>query len=116
MSRDPSNLAVTLTGVAVLTVITGVVWFGLGAEGTPPPSMPSDASQDRAVGSIQVHVSGAVAAPGVVELPLGAIVANAVAAAGGALGSADLTSINLAATLRSGERIVVPDLIRQVGG
>ncbi len=116
MSRDPSNLAVTVTGVAVLTVIAGAVWFGLGADGSPPVASQTVVEQGHAAETIRVHVSGSVAGPGVVELSAGAIVADAVAAAGGALLSADLQSINLAATIRDGERIVVPDLSRRIDG
>lgn len=116
MARDPSNLAMTVAGVAVLTMIVGAVWFGLGADATAP--VPSQVAAPRSANAetIRIHISGAVSAPGVVELPLDAIVADAVAAAGGAVGSADLASINLAATLRAGERIVVPDLNQRVGG
>lgn len=116
MARDPSNLAMTVTGLAVLTVIVGAVWFGLGADATAPVPPPAAAPPSSNVETIRVHISGAVSAPGVVELPPDAIVADAVAAAGGAVGSADLASINLAATLRAGERIVVPDLTQRVGG
>jgi competence protein ComEA len=116
MARDPSNLAVTVAGVAVLVVIAGVVWFGLGDEKVPPVPTRSVTSQEPDAQTIRVHISGAVVAPGVVQLPPGAIVADAVAAAGGAVETADLTSINLAATLRAGERIVVPDSSHQGAG
>lgn len=110
MPRDPSNLAVTVTGVAVLVVIGGVAWFGLGDEVTAPLSPNPAVAQDTATTAIRVHVSGAVASPGVVELFPDAIVADAVRAAGGALRGADLASINLAGDVRAGERIVVPEI------
>lgn len=116
MARDPSNLAMTVTGVAALVVIAGVVWFGVGNSETPPAPTRSVTSQEPDAQTIRVHISGAVAAPGVVQLPSDAIVADAVAAAGGAIETADLTSINLAATLREGERIVVPDGSQQGAG
>lgn len=115
MARDPSNLAVTITGVAVLIVIGGVVWFGLGDDVAAPSSPQAVASEDTHAAAIRVHISGAVASPGVVELPSGAIVADAVAAAGGALHGADLAAINLAADVKAGERIVVPDEDASVG-
>lgn len=55
-----------------------------------------------------VHVSGAVAAPGVVTLPAGSRVDDAVQAAGGATEEARLDSVNLARTLVDGEQIHVP--------
>lgn len=55
-----------------------------------------------------VHVAGQVQAPGVVELPSGSRVVDAVAAAGGATEEADLDLLNLARPLQDGERILVP--------
>lgn len=57
---------------------------------------------------ITVHVSGEVASPGLVRVRPDARVADAVAASGGALSSADLSGLNLAAPMRDGERISVP--------
>lgn len=58
--------------------------------------------------AVVVHVVGEVASPGVVALEPGARVADAVAAAGGATPSADLTAVNLARVLADGEQVVVP--------
>lgn len=55
-----------------------------------------------------VHVSGAVAAPGVVHLPAGARVDDALRAVGGATDEADLAAVNLARPLVDGEQIHVP--------
>jgi competence protein ComEA len=55
-----------------------------------------------------VHVVGQVAKPGVVELPVGARVSDALARAGGATRAADLGAINLARLLVDGEQIRVP--------
>lgn len=54
-----------------------------------------------------VHVVGDVARPGVFTLPVGARVADAVAAAGGAVPGADLSGVNLARRVNDGEQIVV---------
>ncbi|MDR2253698.1 MAG: ComEA family DNA-binding protein [Bifidobacteriaceae bacterium] len=53
-------------------------------------------------------MAGAVAEPGVFELPAGARAADAVERAGGALPEADLAALNLAAPLVDGERLYVP--------
>jgi competence protein ComEA len=58
--------------------------------------------------ALHVHVSGAVARPGRYILPLGARVADALDAAGGALPGADLDRLNLARPLTDGERVIVP--------
>jgi competence protein ComEA len=55
-----------------------------------------------------VHVVGQVRHPGVVRLPSGSRVLDAVDAAGGALPSADLNHVNLARVVADGEQIVVP--------
>ena len=60
------------------------------------------------VDELIVHVSGAVAAPGVVHLPGGARVDDALRAAGGATEEAELAAVNLARPLVDGEQIHVP--------
>jgi competence protein ComEA len=61
-----------------------------------------------AAGVLLVHVVGQVRRPGVVRLPPGARVLDAVKAAGGAQASADLNHVNLARLVADGEQIVVP--------
>ena len=74
-------------------------------------------------GSVVVHVTGAVARPGVVTLRAGSRVADAVDAAGGASADADTEQLNLARVLTDGEQIrvprvgeVLPDPVPQPGG
>lgn len=55
-----------------------------------------------------VHVLGAVGRAGVVSLPAGSRVTDALAAAGEAAGDADLARLNLARPLVDGERLYVP--------
>lgn len=75
----------------------------------------SEVASDRLV----VDVEGAVVRPGIIELPGGSRVADAIEAAGGYSAQADLAAaaaqVNLAATLRDGQQIVVP-LIGAVAG
>lgn len=56
-------------------------------------------------GEVTVHVAGQVVDPGVVTLPAGARVTDAVAAAGGTTDEADLTRVNLARTVVDGEHV-----------
>ena len=58
---------------------------------------------------LTVHVAGAVAAPGVVELPAHSRVADALEAAGGATDGAVLDAVNLARPLTDGEQLYIPD-------
>jgi len=57
---------------------------------------------------VRCHVVGAVNAPGVYTLPPGAMVQQAVAAAGGPAAAADLESVNLATAVQDQQQIVVP--------
>lgn len=69
-------------------------------------------------GHIVVDVSGKVRRPGVLQLPSGARVADALRAAGGVRAGADLTGLNRARVLMDGEQIVVgvPSGPSAVGG
>lgn len=59
--------------------------------------------------TILVHVSGAVLRPGVYHLSASARVIDAISKAGGARADANLDALNLAAFLRDGEKIYLPD-------
>lgn len=74
-----------------------------------PPATTQGASPETTPGVyVTVHVSGAVAHPGLAAIPEGGRVADALAAAGGVRPGGDLGSINLAARLVDGTHIVVP--------
>ena len=80
-----------------------------GEAGAPAPSRasPGPSADPTASGEVVVHVAGLVANPGVVVLPGGSRVVDAVEAAGGAQSTVDLTSLNLARRLADGEQILV---------
>jgi competence protein ComEA len=79
------------------------------SEASPPTGEPTGSDPTAGPPSaVVVHVAGAVATPGVVELPAGSRVGEAVEAAGGATGSADLGAVNLARLLVDGEQVYVP--------
>ena len=94
-----------------LIVAAMLVGAGLGATGDAPsvestPSTLAAVSSDAE--SFPVYVSGWVTMPGVVHMSEGAIVADAVAAAGGALEGALLDEINLARPLVEGDHVQIP--------
>jgi competence protein ComEA len=70
--------------------------------------------------TLVVDVEGAVLHPGIIELPTGSRVADAIAAAGGYAPEADLaaaaTQVNLAALIRDGQQVVVPIVGAPPGG
>lgn len=59
-------------------------------------------------GTVLLHVVGQVNAPGVVEVPAGARIYDAVLAAGGMTAEADAASVNLARLVVDGEQVYVP--------
>ncbi|WP_448059883.1 ComEA family DNA-binding protein [Cellulomonas hominis] len=111
-----SDAAVPVALPTIAAGATGVMSPvpGTGADGVLPATDPArgplptvDPAAARGP-TVIVHVVGQVAQPGVVELPAGARVADAVAAAGGAGPEADLAVLNLARLLVDGEQVVVP--------
>jgi competence protein ComEA len=85
-----------------------------------PFGVPSTSALPGASELVVVDVEGAVLRPGIIELPAGSRVADAVAAAGGYSPQADLAAaasqVNLAATLHDGQQISVPLIGATVGG
>jgi competence protein ComEA len=58
---------------------------------------------------VMVYVCGAVRTPGVVRLPAGARVTDALELAGGPTAKAELAAVNLAAQVTDGQQILVPE-------
>ncbi|WP_370012286.1 ComEA family DNA-binding protein [Nocardia cyriacigeorgica] len=130
---DPGRRGVlTLAGVGLVAAVVAVVvvlWERPVTQQVPPvaavytaapaPPMPSTEGRSVAVpsesasalddagGELVVSVVGLVHKSGLVRLPPGSRVADAVAAAGGARDGADLAGINLAQRLSDGDQIIV---------
>jgi competence protein ComEA len=112
-----------LAAAGLLAVLLLLLWTWLHRPTvTPAPAAPASATAQPepaasgrpAVGEaaatsapVVVSVVGLVAHPGLVTLPAGARVADAVAAAGGLVAPADPASINLAAVVADGQQIAV---------
>ncbi|MFO7298865.1 MAG: ComEA family DNA-binding protein [Actinomycetes bacterium] len=104
---ESSRAAVVLVGLAV--VAGG--WLGARDRPAPPPTarMPPPATAPAAPATtIRVHVGGWVASPGVVTVPEGSLVADAIVAAGGMRPGARADAINLAAPVSDGAQVIVP--------
>ncbi|GEL48611.1 hypothetical protein CHO01_37270 [Cellulomonas hominis] len=115
--RVPPRVAVV--AVLALALLGGAVALRAAAQPSAPavdvpepavsdtgPGEPTAAAADAA--ALWVHVVGRVASPGLVQLPAGSRVAEAIAAAGGALPDADLAAVNLAAVVQDGTQVHVP--------
>ena len=76
-------------------------------EAAPPPAVPPTPTPKP---EIAVHVTGAVKVPGVYYLATGARVHEAIEKAGGTTDRADVHSLNLAAKIRDGQQIDVPEV------
>jgi competence protein ComEA len=109
-----------LLAVAVVALVVVVLaWRHAAAGGSALPDsvrvapiVPAAARAPAAVPSagpaLVVDVAGAVRRPGLVRLPKGARVADAVARAGGLTRNAQRTGVNLAALVSDGEQVLVP--------
>ena len=114
-----ADTRVGVIAMVVIAVIAGVVWYRVGVSGgnepasssrsrTPATDAPRASTPSTAPEAVVVHVAGAVTNPGVVELPVGSRVIDAIEAAGGGLAAADFDRLNLAAKLSDGQRVLVP--------
>ncbi|HTY73823.1 MAG TPA: ComEA family DNA-binding protein, partial [Actinomycetes bacterium] len=101
---------------AAVALALGALWRShatpapLTALSSAPSATSAPAAAPRASSSpavVVVDVAGKVRRPGVVRLPAGSRVVDALRAAGGALRGVDLTDLNLARALQDGEQVVV---------
>lgn len=86
-------------------VATGMPLPETSAAATAAPSPPTEPAAPAA--EVVVHVTGLVARPGLVRLPVGSRVADAIDAAGGLTRPRAGDSVNLARVLTDGEQVVV---------
>ena len=107
-------LAVVVVAVGVRYVVLPGAAGSAGGESlvlapaSPSPASPATSGSPEAAADVVVYVCGAVKSPGVVRLPAGARVADALELAGGAGAKAELAGVNLAAHVTDGQQIVVP--------
>ncbi len=113
----PVESSKQLVVVALLLVVGGGAYWWLSAPANSS-SLPATRVSSRpaaATATVLVDVVGAVRRPGVVRLPQGARVIDAVAAAGG-LQRGRAAVINLARTVVDGEQLVVGGKAETAGG
>ena len=117
----PLGIAVTVFLVAVFATLA-LVWAEPGTDAAPfveadagetlEPATPADeipTDEGAAPQLLLVHVAGEVSHAGVVEVPAGARVTDAIEAAGGLSEDAVLDNVNLARPVVDGEHIRIPN-------
>lgn len=103
--------SLVLVAVAVLLIAGGIAWWSRPRPepvATPRPAAPAvRGSTPTSAATLVVAVAGKVRRPGLVELPAGSRVADAIKAAGGTVEDTDVGYLNLARKVTDGELIVV---------
>jgi competence protein ComEA len=108
--------ALWVAGLLAALALAGWTWLDRPSVQPAPPAVtpvptssagPPAGEAAGAQATVVVSVVGLVVRPGLVTLPEGARVADAVAAAGGLLPEADPASVNLAAPVVDGQQIAV---------
>ncbi|MDI3536411.1 MAG: competence protein ComEA [Eubacteriaceae bacterium] len=100
--------------ILIVLVFLGVFWAwylnqdSQESEIIVSESAESSESLEEPAAQIMVHVTGAVNAPGLISLPSGARLMDAVSAAGGFSETADQSALNLARKIKDEEQIVIP--------
>jgi competence protein ComEA len=115
---------IAYVAVAAVVVAVGVRYVVLPKQAGPSEAQavvlapvvasPAAAAQDASPAAsptpdVMVYVCGAVRTPGVVRLPSGARVTDALQLAGGPTAKAELAAVNLAAPVADGQQILVPE-------
>lgn len=110
----PRRRVVWLAAGVVCAAISGMAWLGRPHDITPArlttapaPLGSASASSSSQSDSVVVDVEGDVLHPGLVTLPLGSRVADAIEAAGGFTRQVPAGQVNLAARLDDGQQIVI---------
>jgi competence protein ComEA len=110
-SFDPGRRAIRALAVVAVLVVLGAGYLAWRAQPQPQPVPLAPSPMVSAVpatgSSIVVAIAGRVRRPGLVRLPAGARVQDALEAAGGVLPGTDLAFLNLARKLVDGELLVV---------
>lgn len=107
------KLLVNGTGDTFINTIKGesvILPSEVSASDTKETAQPSWTEDTSEPATVQVYICGAVAAPGVYELPEGVILNDVVESAGGFTGNADITKINLVYEIRSNVSVYIPDM------
>ena len=109
----------TMTTPAVISMATGssiaVPGADVGISSVPSPTNSAALSAPPVAQTIVVQILGEVHEPGLVTVPVGARVSDAIEAAGGLLSRRSSGGLNLARRVVDGEQIVVSHVVPTIG-
>jgi competence protein ComEA len=107
--RIPGGGAALLFAGCLLAGLAGMLWLLVELDARSRPEIVVTISDNP--DTIHVAIENGVESPGVYELPTGSRLADLIEAAGGADGTADLASANLAQRLKDESLIHLPPLV-----
>ena len=117
LTRSPRRRRITAIVAALATIVVLIGGSIVVLGGTPPAESPpllpvareapAPAVSKVAESSLVISVVGKVRSPGLVTVPSGSRVADALRAAGGAVDGTDVSALNLARKLADGEQLYV---------
>ena len=111
MTWSPRALRALAMLLGALLLVVGYWWWQGRARPVvtvpDPVATVSAPATSAPLGEVTVHVRGRVARPGVVTLPAGSRVVDAIEAAGGVKAGASIGALNLARLLVDGEQVAV---------
>ena len=112
MTWSPRALRALAMLLGALLLVVGYWWWQGRARPVvtlpePGPAVSASPAADVALGEVTVHVRGRVRRPGVITLPSGSRVVDAIEAAGGLRPGASSGDLNLARLLVDGEQVAV---------
>jgi competence protein ComEA len=117
-TRELLNILLRKYWLPTLLALLALIFFGyglislLGTSSSPEVTFETNEKEDS-VSEIVIDIEGSVANPGVYRLKEGSIVQDALIAAGGASEEADrdwmAKNMNLALTLKNGQKIYIPN-------
>ncbi len=105
VTSSPRSPAAIAFGAASPSAVADA---GVTADAVPAGRHPLRANRSPAATEVVVYVAGEVAHPGLYRLSEAARTADALHAAGGPTGAADLVAVNLAGRIEDGVEIIVP--------
>jgi len=108
LSRRQLFAAAVAVAILLVLLVRHLGGSGSAAPAVTPLPGPARVARPAVAKLLVIDVAGAVRRPGLYRLRAGSRIDDAIAAAGGVTGKAQVDAVNLAAPIADGEQIVVP--------